>query len=70
MIKNAIETGKLVKDIASADNAVLNSGNIAGTITDGFSIWFCESASKLAAILNAQLPPKNGNGFLLLTKNK
>ena len=24
----------------------------------------------LAEILNAKLPPKNGNGFLLLSKNK
>ena len=45
IIKNVIETGKLVKDIVSADNAVLNSENIGDAITD-------PSIDDLAKLLN------------------
>ena len=47
LVKNIIETGKLIKDIVSGD-----------------------TMANLTAELNSRLPPKNGNGFIFLSKNK
>jgi len=65
MITNAIETGKLIKDIAQTNNTPEEIAKVLSNRGNGSG-----SDSDLAKLLNAKLPPKNGKGFLLLSKNK